>query len=221
MKKKNKRNQKKTINKNWRRRIKETVGDQNTEKEQCLRYIFNFNCNVLKKIRVHYNIVRNTKDSSNVSISRDIYNIIESQTTRRYKTESWLQETSTEMMEEGEGFIENQNLVGMHTFCLFVPAYLESGLFSRWTARGTKVNPRVWRRPKLMVEGEESEVLNLETAETSPSMDSFSTSINESPSLFWVACLRCLCFLDKRPFLKNSNEVGNLCLSTRCCCRLL
>lgn len=122
---------------------------------------------------------------------------------------------------EGEGFTENPNLVGMHTCCLFVPAYLESGLFSRWTARGTKVNPRVWRRPKLMDEGEESEVLNLETAETSPSMDSFSTSINDPSSLLWVACLRCLCFLDGRAFLKNSNEVGNLCLSTRCCCRLL
>lgn len=112
----------------------------------------------------------------------------------------------------------------MHAGYLFVCIEVESGFLSRWTARGTKVKPRVWRRPKLTDEGVESEVLNLETAETRPSMVSSSTSIELEASFFCKACLRwffCLCFLDGWAFLKNSNEVGNLCLSTRCCCRLL
>lgn len=69
-----------------------------------------------------------------------------------------------------------------------VPADVVSGFFSRWTARGTYVKPRVWRLPKLMDEGE-SEVLNLETAETRPSMVSFSTSILEASAFLWTACL--------------------------------
>ena len=104
----------------------------------------------------------------------------------------------------------------------FPPVGTESALFSRWTARGTNVRPRVLRRPKLIEEGEESEVLNLDTAETRPSMVSPSMSILlEVSSLLWIACLRCcfcLAFLDRWAFLKNSNELGNLCLSTRCCC---
>lgn len=186
-----------------------------------------FNCNMPKKIRLHYNIIMNTIDSSNISYHETSITLKRPQGDTKPKggkrravsllhTDTW---SSHGIFREENSLVPN--LVGMHTCCLFVPAYLESGLFSRWTARGTKVNPRVWRRPKLMDEGEESEVLNLETAETSPSMDSFSTSINEPSSLLWVACLRCLCFLDGRAFFKNSNEVGNLCLSTRCCCRLL
>lgn len=98
------------------------------------------------------------------------------------------------------------------------------GLFSFWTARGTNVRPRVWRRPKLIDEGD-SEVLSLETAETRLSMFSWSTCIAvNASSVLCIACLRwvfCLCFFDGLDFLKNSNEEGNLCLSTRCCCRFL
>lgn len=99
-----------------------------------------------------------------------------------------------------------------------------SGLLSFWTDRGTKERPRVWRRPKLIEEGE-SEVLSFDTAETRLSIFSCSTCIAvEESSVFCTACLRCvlcLCFFDGLVFLKNSNEVGNLCLSTRCCCRFL
>lgn len=45
---------------------------------------------------------------------------------------------------------------------------------------------RVLRRPKLIEEGEESEVLNLETAETSPSIGSFLLSSFSSNSILVV-----------------------------------
>lgn len=122
-------------------------------------------------------------------------------------------------------YIEDPNLIGRHADYLLVIACVESGLFSFWTARGTNVKPRVWWRPKLTEEGVESEVLNFETAETRPLIVSSSISmVLEASSLLWTACLRwsfCLRFLDGWPFLKNSKEVGNLCLSTRCCWRLL
>ena len=120
-----------------------------------------------------------------------------------------------------------QNWIGcMLASCcyVFVSAEEESGLLSRWTARGTNAKPRLLRRPKLMEEGEESEVLNLETAETRPSMVSLSTSMLEASAFFCLACLHCcfcLSFLDGRAFLKNSNDEGNLCLSTKCWCLLL
>lgn len=111
-------------------------------------------------------------------------------------------------------------------YLFFASASVGSVLFSRWIDRGTNVRPRVLRRPKLMVEGVESEVLNLVTAETSSSIISFSTSIllEVSSSFSCIACFLwffCLCFLDGCAFLKNSNDVGNLCLSTRCCFRPL
>lgn len=110
-------------------------------------------------------------------------------------------------------------------FYHFVLDDVESGcFFSRWTDQGTSAKPCVWCRPKLMHEGVESEVLNLETAETRPSIVSFSTSIFEVSAFLGMACLRrffCLFFLEGGAFLKNSNDEGNLCLSTRCCCRLL
>lgn len=74
----------------------------------------------------------------------------------------------------------------------------------RWTTRGTNDKPLVWRRPKLIDEGVESEVFNLETAETRSSMAAFSTSIIPEVSSLWVDCLRwdfSLCFFEGRAFL--------------------
>ncbi|GKU93235.1 hypothetical protein SLEP1_g6843 [Rubroshorea leprosula] len=72
---------------------------------------------------------------------------------------------------------ESRDLVQVDAGYLSVSAAVESGLFSHCMARGTNMKPRLWRRPKLTVDGGESDVLSLETAETSPLMVSSSTSI--------------------------------------------
>ncbi|KAH7851263.1 hypothetical protein Vadar_009189 [Vaccinium darrowii] len=78
----------------------------------------------------------------------------------------------------------DSRLLTKSTAYLIVPAGEESGFLTRWTARGTNVRPRVWRRPKLMDDREVSDVVNLDTAETRPSMVSSSTCIALESSSF-------------------------------------
>lgn len=132
-------------------------------------------------------------------------------------------------------FPRTSNIFPFHIKLHYTPKFIgtehigqlsQSGLLSRWTARGTNDKPRALRRPKVTAEGDESEVVSLDTAETRPSMalsHLLSTSIAEEDPSSDCLCRVCFtrCFLEGRDFLKNSNEVGNLCLSTTCWWRLL